>query len=412
MFIIEYIRHSLRLLLDLRSHIDTGAAEQNIRGNVFFKGPNVLILAFSIIIASVGLNVNSTAVVIGAMLISPLMGPIIGAGLSASIRDTRLFRDSLWNLLVMVGISLAASALYFLLSPLELANPTELEARTSPSIFDVLIALFGGAAGILEQCRKDKGTVLSGVAIATALMPPLCTAGYGLAHWSGRFFWGALGLFGINALFIALATYLGASLMGFKQVQFVDATVQRRTSRVISLVVLVVIGLSVWSAVRIVRSNNFESGAEAFVRENRTMDRAYIYDYHIDTRARTLEIRVTGRGLNETMRAALFASAKAHGIPFEALTITENTIQDAEEFVRNDQLLQILEHAQGEIASRDDAIQALSSRIDSLELRLMEYGLAASEANEGSGAEGHSGGDGRFSAEGHFGAEGSESLAE
>ena len=163
----DYIRSSLRSLLHLRSDMDTAAAEQNIRGNVYFRGANILILAFSIIIASVGLNVNSTAVIIGAMLISPLMGPIIGVGLAGSINDTRLLRDSLWNLLLMVVISLAASALYFMLSPLELANPTELEARTSPSIFDVLIALFGGAAGIVELSRKEKGTVISGVAIAT-----------------------------------------------------------------------------------------------------------------------------------------------------------------------------------------------------------------------------------------------------
>lgn len=366
MYFVQYIRSSLRSLLDLRSHIDTAAAEQSIRGNVFFRGPNVLILAFSIIIASVGLNVNSTAVIIGAMLISPLMGPIIGVGLAGSINDTRLFRDSLWNLLVMVFISLTASALYFLLSPLELSNPTELEARTSPSIFDVLIALFGGAAGIVEQCRKEKGTVLSGVAIATALMPPLCTAGYGLANWNGHFFFGAMGLFGINAIFIALATYAGAKLMNFKEAEFVDDKRARNTRMVVSAVVLAVVVLSVWSAVEIIKSNNFTRQAEAFVKENRSMDKAYIYDYHIDNRGHTVEIKVTGRKMSQKMREAVFASASAHGIPFEALTITENTIQEAEDLARSEQIVGLFERSESEITRRDATILRLREEVDSL----------------------------------------------
>ena len=172
----------LRQLADLREHIDTDAAARQIQSGIWFKGPNVWILAFSIIIASVGLNVNSTAVIIGAMLVSPLMGPIIGIGLSIGTDDMDLLKNAAKNLLVMVIISLIVSSLYFLVSPLRQNNPTELLARTSPTIYDVLIAFFGGCAGIIENARKEKGTVLSGVAIATALMPPLCTAGYGLSH--------------------------------------------------------------------------------------------------------------------------------------------------------------------------------------------------------------------------------------
>ena len=358
---------SMRSLLNFRADVDTAAADLNIRNNIHFKGTNVLILAFSIIIASVGLNVNSTAVVIGAMLISPLMGPIIGFGLAGSINDTKLLRDSLWNLLVMVVISLMASALYFLLSPLELANPTELEARTSPSIFDVLIALFGGAAGIVEQSRKEKGTVISGVAIATALMPPLCTAGYGIAHWSGHFFFGAMGLFGINAIFIALATYLGAKLLHFKEVQFVDLKKARRTRGWVSVFVVIVILLSSWSAVRIVRNNNFQSNAEAFVKENRSMDKAYIYDYHIDGAAHKVEIRVTGRRMSAEMRDAVYASAAAHGIPYEALTITENTIQETEDLIRSEQIAGFFESSKNEITRRDATILRLREQVDSLQ---------------------------------------------
>lgn len=367
---LEYIRLSLRSLLNLRADLDTEAADLNIRNNIHFRGTNVLVLAFSIIIASVGLNVNSTAVVIGAMLISPLMGPIIGVGLAGSINDTRLLRDSLWNLLVMVAISLMASALYFLLSPLELANPTELEARTSPSIFDVLIALFGGAAGIVEQSRKEKGTVISGVAIATALMPPLCTAGYGIAHLNGHFFFGAMGLFGINAIFIALATYLGAKLLHFKEVQFMYDKTAKITRRWVSIFVVVVVLLSCWSAVRIVRKNNFESNAEVFVKENRSLEKAYIYDYSIDAAARKVEIRVTGRRMSPEMREKLYLSAVSHGIPRNALTITENTLQETDDIIRSEQLASKVEQSEIENARRDAMILSLSEQLDSLRARL------------------------------------------
>ena len=367
---LEYIRLSLRSLLNLRADLDTEAADLNIRNNIHFRGTNVLVLAFSIIIASVGLNVNSTAVVIGAMLISPLMGPIIGVGLAGSINDTRLLRDSLWNLLVMVAISLMASALYFLLSPLELANPTELEARTSPSIFDVLIALFGGAAGIVEQSRKEKGTVISGVAIATALMPPLCTAGYGIAHLNGHFFFGAMGLFGINAIFIALATYLGAKLLHFKEVQFMYDKTAKITRRWVSVFVVAVVLLSCWSAVRIVKRNNFESNAEVFVKENRSLEKAYIYDYSIDAAAHKVEIRVTGRRMSPEMRETLYQSAASHGIPRNALTITENTLQETDDIIRSEQLASKVEQSEIEDARRDAMILSLSEQLDSLRARL------------------------------------------
>ena len=193
-------------IANINDHIDINDASARIKSSIWFKGPNVWILAFSIVIASVGLNVNSTAVIIGAMLVSPLMGPIIGMGLSLGTNDTVLLRDAARNLLIMVIISLLASCLYFVLTPLNLTNPTELLARTSPTIYDVLIALFGGLAGILENCRKERGTVISGVAIATALMPPLCTAGYGLANLNMHYFLGAMYLFLINSVFIILAT--------------------------------------------------------------------------------------------------------------------------------------------------------------------------------------------------------------
>ena len=176
------IKSFLRSILSMTDYIDVEAAYQSVRNNVPFRGPTVYILFIAIIIASIGLNVNSIPVIIGAMLISPLMSPIIGFGLGLGTNDRQLVLSSLKNLGIMVAISLLASTLYFVLTPLEVDNPTELLARTKPTIYDVMIALFGGLAGVLEISRKEKGTVLSGVAIATALMPPLCTVGYGLAN--------------------------------------------------------------------------------------------------------------------------------------------------------------------------------------------------------------------------------------
>ncbi len=363
----DYIKESVTSLANIRDHIDTESAERNIRQNVYLKGPNILILAFSIVIASVGLNVNSTAVVIGAMLISPLMGPIIGLGLSGGINDASLLRDSVWNLLIMVFISLMASALYFLITPLDLANPTELEARTSPSIFDVLIALFGGAAGILELSRKDKGTVISGVAIATALMPPLCTAGYGIAHLSGKFFFGAMGLFTINTVFIALASYVGVKIFKFKEIPFADAKKATRARGIGAFFVVLIIAGSIWSAVRIVQKNNFEIGAYEFITANRTLDKAYIYDYEVDGRHRRLEIKVTGKKLSDEALSKLSLKAENYGIKPGELVVTENSM-DSDEVSSSDRMLTLFERTEDEIAVRDARIAVLQEKVDSMEV--------------------------------------------
>ena len=186
-------------------------AEASIREGVSFRGTNLIILVLAIFIASLGLNTNSTAVIIGAMLISPLMGPIIGIGLGIGITDFGLLKRSLRNLVVAAIFSMLASSLYFLISPVAEGH-SELLARTSPTIYDVLIGFFGGGAGIVAICSKSKGNVIPGVAIATALMPPLCTAGYGLATLQMHYFLGASYLFIINSILICLATFIGVKL--------------------------------------------------------------------------------------------------------------------------------------------------------------------------------------------------------
>ena len=219
---------SFQKFLSERFNLDEGKASERetieeIKQSVVFRGANLWILMFAIMVCSVGLNVNSPAVVIGAMLISPLMGPIMGVGLGVGINDFELIVKALKNLGIAAGISVITSALYFWISPLNDAQ-SELLARTAPTLWDVLIALFGGLAGIVAGSRKEKSNAIPGVAIATALMPPLCTAGFGLATAQWNYFFGAFYLFFINSVFISLSTYLIVRLLRFKPKEFLDHT--------------------------------------------------------------------------------------------------------------------------------------------------------------------------------------------
>lgn len=353
--------------------IDTLSAAEKIKNNIWFKGPNVWILAFSIVIASVGLNVNSTAVIIGAMLISPLMGPIMGIGLALGTNDVALLKSASKNLLIMMAISLLASCIYFLVSPLELVNPTELEARTRPTIYDVLIALFGGLAGILESCRKEKGTVLSGVAIATALMPPLCTAGYGLANGNWAFFTGASFLFLINCVFIILATYVMVKYFHFEEVTYSDNVIRKRTRTVISIVTILVVVPSVISAISVVGDNNFERNVRQFVSANKFVDRAYIYDYKItNTNGRSAEIYFAGAGLTEFDMQNLYASAERYGISKDQINIQEHAMGGREE--ETDKLLQsIYDRTDTEISQKNARIKALEEELAAAKQESIPY---------------------------------------
>ena len=213
---------------------------EGIKRDVEFRGFNLWILVFSIFICSIGLNVNSTAVVIGAMLISPLMGPIMGLGLGIGVQDASIVRSSLSNLAIAAGISILASALYFFVSPIHEAS-NELFARTQPTFLDVMVALFGGLAGILAGSRKEKSNVVPGVAIATALMPPLCTAGYGLANGEWGFLLGGFYLFLINTMLIATATALVIRYLRFPVVHLVDTVTERKYKRWFTILLLALV---------------------------------------------------------------------------------------------------------------------------------------------------------------------------
>ena len=236
----------------------------SIRRGVEFQGVNAWVLVFAILIASIGLNVNSTAVVIGAMLISPLMGPIMGIGLAIGIYDFELLKRSFVNLAFMVAVSLVTSILYFAVSPISMPS-NEILARTTPTIWDVAIAFFGGLAGIIVGSSRQKGNAIPGVAIATALMPPLCTAGYGLATGKLEYFFGAFYLFFINAVMIGLATSLTVRFLNFHPVTQTDPKQQTRVKRLVYWVVVLTVLPSIRLGYRIVDKNIFENNLRTFI---------------------------------------------------------------------------------------------------------------------------------------------------
>ena len=357
------VREFLKTTLNLTNDVDIPAASENIRKNIPFRGPNVYILFVAIIIASVGLNVNSIPVIIGAMLISPLMGPITGLGLGLGTNDRELVLFSIKNLLVMVGISLLAATLYFMLTPLEIDNPTELLARTRPTIYDVFIALFGGLAGVLETARKEKGTVISGVAIATALMPPLCTVGYGIANLSWQYTVGALFLFSINCIFIAMAAYLMAKFLKFPM-----KTVEQHRTRYFILsyaLVILLAATSIFTGYHVIRENDFTKLANRFVKKNQNIGKTYIYDsqVNIDTKPYMLELRLAGETLNEDTKEMLLRDAENYGIMRSQIVIHEDATVQVDRFNETEIVKNLMATNASNIQVRDDSIKVLNAQI-------------------------------------------------
>ena len=363
------IREFLKTTLNLTNDVDIPAASENIRKNIPFRGPNVYILFVAIIIASVGLNVNSIPVIIGAMLISPLMGPITGLGLGLGTNDRELVLFSIKNLLVMVGISLLAATLYFMLTPLEIDNPTELLARTRPTIYDVFIALFGGLAGVLETARKEKGTVISGVAIATALMPPLCTVGYGIANLSWQYTIGALFLFSINCIFIAMAAYLMAKFLKFP----VKTVEQHRTRYFILSYALVILlaATSIFTGYHVIRENDFTKLANRFVKKNQNIGKTYIYDsqVNIDSKPYMLELRLAGETLNEDTKEMLLRDAENYGIMRSQIVIHEDVTVQVDRFNETEIVKNLMATNASNVQVRDDSIKVLNAQITAYKQR-------------------------------------------
>lgn len=254
-------------ILSLRDgSYDVKGVIENVREGIVFKGYNVWILMCSIIVASVGLNMDSTAVIIGAMLISPLMGPIRGIGFGVGINDFKLLVESLKNFGITVGIALLTSFLYFLVTPIH-ESTSELFGRTEPTFLDVMIAFFGGLAGVIAQSKKKADTVIPGVAIATALMPPLCTAGYGLANGEWNYFFGASYLFLLNTLLIAASTYIFIRYLRFPKKEYVTPKIEKRVRAYTLVFIILAVAPSIYMFYRLTKRSIFEGNADAFVEE-------------------------------------------------------------------------------------------------------------------------------------------------
>ena len=291
--------------LDLnRSKEDEQVTVDAIRSGVEFKGTNLWVLIFATFIASLGLNVNSTAVIIGAMLISPLMGPIMGVGLSVGLNDFELMKRSLKSYLVATLFSVTTATLYFSFTPLDEVQ-SELLARTSPTIYDVFIALVGGLAGIVALATKEKGNVIPGVAIATALMPPLCTAGFGLATGNLLYFLGAFYLYFINSVFISLATFIGVRVMHFQRKEFVDKARERLVKRYIVGIAIATMCPAIYLTYNIVRETLYVSAANNFVSSELQFADSQVLNKEISYAKREIKVVLVGKEIPETQLADL-----------------------------------------------------------------------------------------------------------
>jgi uncharacterized hydrophobic protein (TIGR00271 family) len=317
---------------------DFNRIHETIEKDLSFKGSNIWILAFATIIASVGLNMNSTAVIIGAMLISPLMGPINGMGYSIATYNFPLLRKAFKNFSFAVVASLIASTAYFSLSPISTAH-SELLARTSPSIYDVIIALFGGLAGVVAISSKQKGNVIPGVAIATALMPPLCTAGYGLATGQVFYFFGALYLFTINAVFIAISSVLISQILKFPIRTIIDNAKKKKINQLISFVIILVLIPSIYFGYELVLKEKFIENATKYVSDISVLEGNYLLKNEINPNDRSIKLVYGGTTLSDNQKKAIKEKATnfsldnvniefIQGFSFDQLTKKNSEVND------------------------------------------------------------------------------------
>lgn len=334
--------------------------DQQVRAGVEMEGTNLWVLIFAIFIASIGLNVNSTAVIIGAMLISPLMGPIIGVGYGAGIYDFSLIRHALKNLAIAIFISLLTSTVYFLISPLTNAQ-SELLARTTPTLWDVLIALFGGLAGIIGVTRREKSNVIPGVAIATALMPPLCTAGYEIANGSWVYAAGALYLFTINSVFIALSSMFIIRYLHVQPKSFVDTKTTRRIKRYTFMIALLTTLPSFYLAYILVQDEVFKAKATQFVNDKISSKSIYVAQTQIDPKTRMIDVTLMGDFLNTSQLNRLKDMLKIEGVANTELRVHQAANHDIDVNALRSGLLSDLTQTESQ---KDQQIQVLENLLN------------------------------------------------
>ena len=364
------VKSFLREYLDLRKDKDNELETiDSIRKGVEFKGANLWILIFAIFMASLGLNVNSTAVIIGAMLISPLMGPIMGVGLSVGLNDFELMKRSLKSFLITTAFSVTTATVFFLFTPIAEAQ-SELLARTSPTIYDVFIALFGGLAGVVALSTKEKGNVLPGVAIATALMPPLCTAGYGLASGNLIYFLGAFYLYFINSVFISLATFIGVRVMHFQRKEFVDKKREKTVRKYIILIVVLTMCPAVYLTFGIIKSTFYETAANHFINTELNFENTQVLDKKISYEHREIRVVLIGPEVPEASIALARSKMKQYKLEETKLVVLQGMNNDAmdissiramvmEDFYKNSE--QRLQEQQKKISSLEKNLEKYKS---------------------------------------------------
>lgn len=335
---------------------------ENVTSNISFRGSNLWILACAIIIASVGLNVNSTAVIIGAMLISPLMGPIVGAGFALGTYNFPLLKKSVKNLLIATVVSLFVSALYFYISPFKDVQ-SELLARTAPNIYDVLIAFFGGLVGVIAITRVEKGNPIPGVAIATALMPPLCTAGFGLATFNFSFFLGAFYLYTINCFFICIATFLVVKYLHYPS-SIVDSKYEKRIRYSISFLILVMIVPSSYLAYNLFNEKKFTKTAELFI-QNQFDNNGYTIIYkkiNYNSNPKIIDIAFLNKKFTPEEIASYNQMLDDHGLPNTKFNIRQNDSDLKSE------ILSEINKNNTNLSEKDIAISKLRQELDTYKM--------------------------------------------
>lgn len=322
---------NIRTLFNLKADTDEPGTIEMVRSNVDFRSANAWTLVFAILIASVGLNVNSPPIIIGAMLISPLMGPIVGAGLAMGINDFALLKRALRNLGYAVLISILTAAIYFLITPLSEVQ-SELLARTQPTFFDVLVALFGGAAGIIAVSRKEKGNnAIPGVAIATSLMPPLCTAGFGLANGEPKYFIGALYLFIINSVFIFISTYVFTRYMGFQKVSALAEAREKLIHRWVAVIAIIVIAPSLILVWKLQQESAFRARALSFIKREFRFPNSFIVGHEIlfDWGKQKILIEMIGEALSNEQIELINEKLKRYHIDPSDLEIRHISFEES-----------------------------------------------------------------------------------
>lgn len=370
---IKEIGNFLKELLDIHEDTDRDTTMEIVKRDISFKGHNAWILVFSIFVASIGLNVSSTAVVIGAMLISPLMGPIVGVGFSVAINDVDTLRRSLVNLGVMVGLSVLTAYLYFLASPIKEATP-ELVARTYPTILDVLVAIFGGTALIIAKTKKGAiASVIMGVAIATALMPPLCTVGYGLAIGNWEYAGGALYLFSINSVFIALSTFVVSKLLRFPLVKYANSRRRKNTARLASLIAILVMIPSIILFVNLLSEQVFLSKTKDFVQQVIKYPGTEVVKFSQDYKTKIVDIYLIGKPVPQEEIDQWMAEIKSvKELENTVLRVHQGTDQSSEmaERLSSEVKAGILEDL---YLRNQEVVENKDARIRLLEQELMRY---------------------------------------